>query len=76
MKDLTVEEVIATMTDKQKNTLYLYVGNALKTKQRTKPPYAGLETFDENQTKVFYYLVGLALETRDEDILEIVKRGK
>ena len=73
-KDLTVKDVIDTMSDEQKNTLYFYVGAALKGKEIAKPPYAAIESFDENQRKVFYYLIGIALEkSRTPDVLEITK---
>ena len=72
--DLTVGDVIDTMSDAQKNTLYFYVSAALKGKEMTKPPYAAIESFDENQRKVFYYLIGVALEkSRTPDVLEITK---
>lgn len=60
--DLTVKDVIDTMSGEQKNTLYFYINAALKGKEITKPPYAAIESFDENQKKVFYYLVGTALD--------------
>lgn len=73
-KDLTVKEVLDTMTQEQKNTLYYYVGMALKEKVKIKSPCADIESFDDNQQKVFYYLVGCALEKElDSDTLEIVK---
>ena len=60
--DPTVRDVINTMTQAQKNTLCLYIGAALRDKTKVKPPYASIESFDEKQKKVFYYLVGCALE--------------
>ena len=73
-RELTVGDIINTMTQAQKNTLCLYVGAALKDKTKVKPPYAAIESFDENQKKVFYYLIGCALEKEiDLDTLEIVK---
>ena len=72
--DLTVKDVIDTMTDVQKNTLYLYIGAALEGKEITKPPYAAIESFDEKQLKVFYYLIGVALDKfYESDVLEIIK---
>lgn len=74
--DLTVKDVINTMSDAQKNTLYLYISAAIKEKVITKPPYAAIESFDENQRKVFYYLIGVALDKfYESDVLEIVKRS-
>ena len=73
-KELTVKDILDTMTQEQKNTLYYYVGIALKEKVKFKYPCAGIESFDKNQKKVFYYLVGCALEKElDSEILEIVK---
>lgn len=73
-KDLTVKDILDTMTQEQKNTLYYYIGIALKEKAKFKYPCAGIESFDGNQKKVFYYLVGCALEKElDLDTLEIVK---
>ena len=73
-KELTVKDVINTMTDAQKNTLYLYIGAAIREKVKTKPPYAAIESFNEDQRKVFYYLSGVALDKfYESDILEIVK---
>lgn len=73
-EDLTVGEVIDTMTTAQKNTLYFYVGVILKGKVVTKPPYAAIESFNENQRKVLYYLINCALdESNKPDVLEIVK---
>ena len=75
-KDLTVKDVIDTMSDAQKSTLYFYVGAALKGKEMTKPPYAAIESFDENQRKVFYYLIGVALDKfYKSDVLEIIKEN-
>lgn len=72
--DPTVEDIINTMTQEQKNTLYYYVGMALKEKTKFKYPCAGIESFDDNQKKVFYYLVGCALEEELKDnVLEIIK---
>lgn len=74
--DLTVKDVIDTMTNEQKNTLYFYINAALKGKKITKSPYADIESFDENQKKVFYYLIGAALDKScTPDVLEIVKRS-
>ena len=74
-KDLTVRDVINTMTREQKNTLYYYVGRALKEKVKYNPPYADIKSFNKDQEKVFYYLVGCALEKEFENdvLLEIVK---
>lgn len=73
-KDLTVKDIIDTMTQEQKNTLYYYVGIALKEKIKIKFPCASIESFDDNQKKVFYYLVGCAFEKElDLDTLEIIK---
>lgn len=73
-KELTVRDVINTMTDAQKNTLYLYIGAAIREKVKIKPPYATIESFDENQRKVFYYLIGVALDKfYESDVLEIIK---
>lgn len=73
-RELTVKDILDTMTQEQKNTLYYYVGMALKEKVKIKTPCAAIESFDENQKKVFYYLVGCALEKElDSDTLEIVK---
>lgn len=73
-RELTVRDILNTMTQAQKNTLYLYVGRALRDKTKVKPPYAAIESFDENQKKVFYYLVGCALEKElDLGTLEIIK---
>lgn len=73
-KDPTVEDIINTMTQEQKNTLYYYMKKALREKTRWNPPYAAIESFDENQQKVFYYLIGCALEKNFEnDVLEIIK---
>lgn len=70
----TVRDVLDTMTQEQKNTLYYYMSMALKGKVKIKSPCASIESFDDNQQKVFYYLVGCALEKElDSDILEIVK---
>lgn len=70
----TVRDVLDTMTQAQKNTLCLYIGAALKDKTKVKPPYAAIESFDDNQKKVFYYLVGCALEKElDLGTLEIIK---
>lgn len=77
MDNLTVGDIINTMTQAQKNTLYLYIGMALRDKTKVKPPYAAIESFDENQKKVFYYLVGCALEKElDLGTLEIIKGDK
>lgn len=76
-RELTVRDILNTMTQAQKNTLYLYVGRALRDKTKVKPPYATIESFDENQKKVFYYLVGCALEKElDLGTLEIIKGDK
>ncbi len=73
-RELTVRDIINTMTQAQKNTLYYYVGMALKEKVKYKPPHVAIESFDENQKKVFYYLIGCALEKEiDLGTLEIVK---
>lgn len=73
-EELTVKDVINTMTTEQKNTLYFYIACCLKEKIKVKPPYAAIESFDENQLKVFYYLIGAALDKAWEtEILEIVK---
>ena len=73
-KDLTVGDVINTMTPEQKNTLYYYVGKALMERVKIKSPCAAIESFDDNQKKVFYYLVGCALdESLKNDTLEIIK---
>lgn len=70
----TVRDVLDTMTQEQKNTLYYYMSMALKERVKIKSPCASIESFDDNQKKVFYYLVGCALEKElDSDILEIVK---
>jgi len=73
---LTVKDVIDTMTDAQKNTLYFYVTAALKEKIKVEPPYAAIESFNENQKKVLYYLIGVAIDEscKSDDILEIVKK--
>jgi hypothetical protein len=72
-KELTVKDILDTMTQEQKNTLYYYVGMALKEKIKFKYPCAAIESFDENQKKVFYSLVGCALEKElDLGTLEIV----
>ena len=73
-KELTVRDVINTMTDAQKNTLYFYIGAAIREKVKIKPPYAAIESFNEDQRKVFYYLIGVALDKfYESDVLEIVK---
>lgn len=75
-KELSVKDVINTMTTAQKNTLCLYVVAALKEKVKTKPPYATIESFNEDQRKVFYYLIGVAFvldRSCKSDILEIIK---
>jgi hypothetical protein len=73
-RELTVKDILDTMTQAQKNTLYYYVGKALMEKVKIKSPCAAIESFDENQKKVFYYLVGCALdENLKNDTLEIVK---
>lgn len=74
-KELTVGDIINTMTQKQKkNTLYYYVGMALHEKVKFKYPCAAIESFDDNQKKVFYYLIGCALEKEfDSETLEIIK---
>lgn len=74
-KELTVRDVINTMTQAQKNTLCLYVGAAIRgDKTKVKPPYAAIDSFDENQKKVFYYLIGCAMEKElDSGTLEIIK---
>ena len=73
-KDLTVKEVLDTMTPAQKNTLYFHVGMALNEKIKYNPPYADIESFNEDQKKVFYYLIGCALEKDlDSETLEIIK---
>lgn len=73
-KELTVKDVIDTMTTAQKNTLYFYIRNALKEKVKVKPPYAAIASFNENQQKVFYYLIGVALDkSYKSDVLEIIK---
>ena len=73
-RELTVKDILDTMTQAQKNTLYYYVGTALKEKVKFKYPCAAIESFDENQKKVFYYLIGCALEEElDLETLEIVK---
>lgn len=72
-RELTVKDVIDTMTQEQKNTLYYYyVGIALEEKVKFKYPCAAIESFDDNQKKVFYYLVGCALE-KEFNSIEIVK---
>ena len=73
-KDLTVKDVLDTMTQEQKSTLCFYMRMALNEKTKYNPPYADIESFNEDQKKVFYYLVGCALEkSTDLGILEIVK---
>lgn len=73
-KDLTVKDILDTMTQAQKNTLYYYVGMALKEKIKYNPPHADIESFNDVQQKVFYYLIGCALEQElDSDTLEIIK---
>lgn len=70
----TVRDVLDTMTQEQKNTLCYYIGMALKEKIKIKYPCASIESFDDNQKKVFYYLVGCALEKElDLGTLEIIK---
>ena len=72
-RELTVKDILDTMTQEQKNTLYYYVGMALEEKVKFKYPCAAIESFDNNQKKVFYYLIGCALEKElDLDTLEIV----
>ena len=72
---LTVADVINTITKEQKNTLYFYVGLALREKIKRVPKGAAIESFDENQLKVFYYLIGAAMENtvNKDDILEIIE---
>ena len=73
-RELTVKDILDTMTQEQKNTLYYYVGMALEERVKFKYPCAAIESFDENQKKVFYYLVGCALnENLKNDTLEIIK---
>lgn len=71
-KDLTVKDVINTMTQAQKNTLYFHMEMALEGKAKLNAPYASINSFDDNQKKVFYYLVGCALE-KELNSIEIVK---
>lgn len=73
-RELTVGDIINTMTQEQKNTLYYYVGMVLRERIKITSPCAAIESFDENQKKVFYYLIGCALEKEiDLGTLEIVK---
>ena len=73
-KDLTVKDILDTMTQEQKNTLYYHLGMVLHEKIEYNPPYADIKSFNENQIKVFRYLIGCALEKElDLDTLEIVK---
>lgn len=75
-RELTVKDILDTMTPEQLSTLYYYIGMALKEKVKIKSPCASIESFDNNQQKVFYYLIGCALEKElDLDTLEIVKGG-
>lgn len=71
-KDPTVKDVINTMTQAQKNTLYFHMEMALNGRAKYHPPYAGVITFNDDQKKVFYYLVGCALE-KELDSIEIIK---
>lgn len=74
-EELTVRDVINTMTQAQKNTLYLYVGNTIwGDKTKVKPPYAAIDSFDENQKKVFYYLIACASE-RERDWFRYIKNN-
>ena len=73
-KELTVKDILDTMTQEQKNTLYYYIGKALRERVMIKSPCAAIDSFDDNQKKVFYYLIGCALEKElDLGTLEIVK---
>lgn len=74
-KDLTVKDIIGTMSDAQKNTLCLYMRSAYGLgKIKCKPPYAAIDSLNENQKKVFYYLIGTALDKScTPDVLEIIK---
>ena len=74
-EELTVADVINTMTKEQKYTLRFYIGQASREKIKNIPKCADIESFDENQLKVFYYLVGAAIEktVNKDDILEIVE---
>lgn len=71
-KDLTVKDVINTMTQAQKNTLCFHMERALNGKAKCNLPYASIGSFDDNQKKVFYYLIGCALE-KELDSIEIIK---
>ena len=73
-RELTIKDILDTMTQAQKNTVYFYVGMALKEKVKYNPPHADIESFNDIQQKVFYYLVGCALEKElDLGTLEIIK---
>ena len=61
------------MTEAQKNTLYYYIGKALSEKVEIQSPLASIKSFNDEQQKVLYYLVGTALVEHDMSILEIVK---
>jgi hypothetical protein len=74
-KELTVGDVLKTMTDEQKNVLYYYICSALKKKVKITSRFVSLDTFNDDQKRVFYYLIGRALDEPDDKILEIVKRG-
>lgn len=76
-EELTVRDVINTMTQAQKNTLYLYVGNTIwGDKTKVNPPYAAIDSFDENQKKVFYYLIACASKKElDSDTLKTIMEG-
>ena len=72
-KDLTVKDVIDTMTQEQKNTLCFYIRQAFDGKVKMDEKLANIESFDKDQQKVFYFLVGCALEKSiDLGVLEIV----
>ena len=70
-KEETVESIINTMSEKQKKTLYYFVGCAIKGRHgEDLKQYRVLNTMNERQKKVLYYLIDCA---HKEYNLEIVK---
>lgn len=73
-KETTVGDVLNTMLEEQKTILYAAMGYAIKGEEI--PPRVRLKILDlidgmnDNQKKVFYYLLSKALDKKDKETAE------